>query len=295
MTGYGEVNRHAGGIDYAVEIRTLNNRYFKASIRLPDELASLEARIEQQLRAKIARGSVNFSLRIKVPHAADMYRVNDGAMEAYLEHLETLHQRFSRKGHAMNVDLTALLGLPGVLSPRIDRFQLIEEAGPIIAEMVDEACNRLAAMRRTEGQAIADDLARHCQAIQDRLAIIASRAPAVVDEYHTRLRTRITELLARAELSISQPDLIREVAIFAERSDIAEELARLAGHMEQLHQLCAASDDEPAGRTLDFLAQELLREANTIASKANDATISRAIVEVKGAIDRIKEQVQNVE
>ncbi len=126
-------------------------------------------------------------------------------------------------------------------------------------------------------------------------ARIEKMAPTVIEEYHQRLRQRIDELLARAELKVVEQDLIREVAVFAERTDIAEEVSRLGAHLEQMQQIVAAPEDEPTGRTLDFLAQELLREANTIASKSNDAAISRAIVEVKGAIDRIKEQAQNIE
>src|SRR5690606_38737272 len=115
------------------------------------------------------------------------------------------------------------------------------------------------------------------------------------DEYHQRLRARIDQLMARAELKLNKTDLIREVAVFADRADISEELQRVAGHLQQFEQIICGGDNEPAGRTLDFLAQELLRESNTIGSKSNDATISKAVVELKSAIDRIKEQVQNVE
>jgi uncharacterized protein (TIGR00255 family) len=124
---------------------------------------------------------------------------------------------------------------------------------------------------------------------------VLERAPRVVEEYHQRLRTRIDELLARAELKVDEKDLIREVAIFAERVDVSEETTRLKGHLDQFDNILSESGGEPAGRTLDFLSQELLREANTITSKSNDVLVSRAIVDVKGAIDRIKEQVQNVE
>ena len=150
-------------------------------------------------------------------------------------------------------------------------------------------------MRDVEGQALADDLKKQRASIVEHLDTVAQRAPQVVEEYHQRLQNRVNDLLARAELNVAESDLLREVAIFAERSDIAEEVSRLNGHLEQFDQMLANADGEPAGRSLDFLAQELLREANTIASKSNDATISRAAVQIKGAIDRIKEQVQNVE
>jgi uncharacterized protein (TIGR00255 family) len=150
-------------------------------------------------------------------------------------------------------------------------------------------------MRVAEGHAVARDLGVQLKAIQSRLLDIAHRAPVVTEEYHQRLRARIDDLMARAQLRVDEKDLIREVAVFAERADISEEIKRITGHLEQFDQIMAAQDGEPAGRTLDFVSQELLREANTIASKSNDVVISRAVVEVKGAIDRIKEQVQNVE
>jgi len=126
------------------------------------------------------------------------------------------------------------------------------------------------------------------------LEVIIARAPLVIDEYHQRLRSRIEELMAKAKLKFDEQDLLREVAVFAEKVDIAEEAARTKQHLHHFEQILSNQSEEPAGRTLDFLTQELLREANTIASKSNDAAISRAIVEVKGAIDRIKEQAQNV-
>ena len=176
----------------------------------------------------------------------------------------------------------------------VSSFQM-SYAKPILLKLTDEACNRLMNMRVTEGKTIADDLAKHQQVIRERLKSIAQRAPEVVEEYHQRLRSRIEEFVARAGLEVETKDLIHEVAVYAERADISEEVTRMTGHLEQFDEIIRSCDGEPAGRTLDFMAQELLREANTIASKSNDVLISRAIVDVKGAIDRIKEQVQNVE
>ena len=139
------------------------------------------------------------------------------------------------------------------------------------------------------------ELHRHRRSIADRLETIVRRAPIVVEQYRNRLRERIDALLAEAGTGLREEDLIREVAVYAERSDITEEVTRLQGHLEQFGEIIDADDGEPRGRTLDFLSQEMLREANTIASKCLDVAISREIVEVKGDIDRIKEQVQNVE
>jgi uncharacterized protein (TIGR00255 family) len=185
--------------------------------------------------------------------------------------------------------------LPGVLQPTEDSENRLQRARPIVIRLADVACDRLIAMRQREGAALAEDLLAQVGAIRQRLGVVRERAPRVAEDYHQRLRSRMDELLARAQLSVSEQDLIREVAIFAERSDIAEEINRLTGHLTQFEQIIRDEQGEPSGRTLDFISQELLREANTIASKCSDVAISRAIVEVKGFIDRIKEQVQNAE
>ena len=301
MTGFGDASEQAGGVHYTAEVRSLNNRYFKASIRLPDNISGLEAELETLLRHRLNRGSITLTIKTRTAEGAATHRVNDAALLNYLNHLETIHTRIggNSSGKAggdksVHIDLTALLALPGVLVPE-DEQAMLERARPIVLKLAGMACDRLAAMRATEGRAIADDLLKHRKIILDRLGGVVQRCPQVVEEYHQRLRTRINELIARAELKVDEKDLVREVAIFAERSDVAEEITRLTGHLEQFDRIISAADGEPAGRTLDFLAQELLREANTIASKSNDAAIARAIVEVKGAIDRIKEQVQNVE
>ncbi len=296
MTGFGDVSDQVEGIHYWVELRSLNNRYFKASIRLPEEIAGLEAELETQLRHRLSRGSITLNRqdahRRRRRHST---RSTRPALLAYLDHLETIQTKLQSRARAPSTStLTALLAMPGVLQPS-DEELLAPRSRPILAKMVDQACARMEAMRRSEGQAIAQDLLAQRRAILDRLEIIRQRAPQVIEEYHQRLRTRVDDLMARAELKVDERDLVREIAIFAERSDISEEISRLGGHLDQFEQIIGSDKSDSAGRTLDFLAQELLREANTIASKSNDAVISRAIVEVKGAIDRIKEQVQNVE
>jgi len=148
-------------------------------------------------------------------------------------------------------------------------------------------------MRRVEGKALREDLHESCHAIRELLASVRERAPAVVDEYHERLHTRVSTLMSTGKFELEADALAREVAIYAERCDVNEEVSRLSSHLDQFEQICDRG--EQAGRTLDFLSQELLREANTIASKSNDATITRNVVEIKGRIDRLKEQAQNVE
>jgi uncharacterized protein (TIGR00255 family) len=165
----------------------------------------------------------------------------------------------------------------------------------VIPKLIDKSLDKMVAMREVEGKGLLADFNRHIQIITERLDLIAERAPLVVQDYQQRLQVRIKDLLDRAQLQVNAPDVIREVAVYAEKCDIAEEIQRLKAHLAQFNQIVSQDGADPAGRTLDFVAQEMLREANTIGSKSNDATISRSIVEIKGAIDRMKEQVQNVE
>lgn len=294
MTGFGDASEQADGVQYSVELRSLNNRYFKATIRLPEEIVSLEAELESLLRNKLNRGSVTAIIKMRGSAASVADQINESALLAYLDRLETLHARFASRDQAVQIDLTNLLALPGVLQSA-DDSQILSNARPVVTRLMDICCEKVMAMRVIEGKTAADDLARQRGTIRARIDEIAERAPVVLEEYHIRLRNRVNDLLAKAELKVDERDLLREVAIFADRSDISEEINRTRGHLEQFEQIVGNKTTDSVGRTLEFLAQELLREANTISSKSNDAIISRAIVEVKGAIDRIKEQAANVE
>lgn len=294
MTGFGDASTQADSVHYSVELRSLNNKYFKCSVRLPDEFQGMEAELEARLRKRVSRGSFTLTIKFKSGDAQAVSRVNDDAIMAYLGHLETIHAKIQDR--AVQIDLTQLLVLPGVLQPAQDEASLLAKSRPVIGKLADEATDRLLAMRITEGQVLADDLLKHLDLIMERMRQIAQRAPLVIEQYHERLRTRMDELLSKAELKADETLLIREVAVFAERADISEEVSRMAGHVAQFQEIIRSDkESEPVGRTLDFLAQEMLREANTIGSKSNDAEISRAMIEAKSAIDRIKEQVQNAE
>jgi uncharacterized protein (TIGR00255 family) len=288
MTGYGDAHFSDSKVSYVLEVRTLNNRYFKASIKLPEHLSVFEPEVEKTIRERITRGSVSCSLRQRHMSAEAAQEINIAALENYLDQLH----RISSKG-PMQVDVGALLALPGVCEPPEMDDEERERQLKIIHKMLAEALDRLIEMRRVEGRTIRDDLFDHCRQIREHLSEVTARAPLVLREYHLRLLQRVNELISEARLQLQIDDLKREVALYAERCDINEELARLASHLDQFERLCDSS--ELAGRKLDFLAQELLRETNTIGSKANDAAIAHHVVEIKGAIDRLKEQVQNVE
>ncbi|CAG0995658.1 hypothetical protein PHYC_02544 [Phycisphaerales bacterium] len=291
MTGYGDASATLDGVHYFIEVRTLNNKYFKAAIRLAEPFQGLEAEFESRLREQITRGTVTLNARCTDASEQAAYEINTKALARYVEQLKGV----KLEGGGTTVDLSALLALPGVLQPPANEEDILAKARSAFMPLLDKACVNLLAMRAREGAVLADELRSQLAFISERLAIVSERAPGLVADYEARLRQRIDVLVQEAGLKVEPVDLIREIASYAERTDIAEEIKRLSAHLDQFRDLLAAAAGKPIGRTLDFLAQEMLREANTIASKSPDATVSRATVEIKGAIDRIKEQVQNLE
>lgn len=292
MTGFGDASIELDGVHYFLEVKSLNNKYFKATIRLPEELQGLEPLLESALRRRLVRGTITLMGKASGLSASAAFEINHEALGRYIEQLEKTPQ--VREGR-VGVEIGPLLSLPGVLVPPTDEEERLKKGRSAFEKLVVEACDHVLSMRQREGMLLVEDLRGHHAVISEHLSSIAERTPTVVTEYEKRLRGRVEAMLAESGVSVEPVDLIREVAVYAEKSDVSEEVARLTGHLQQFEQLISADDDRPIGRTLDFLAQEMLREANTIASKSGDADISRHIVEIKGAIDRIKEQVQNVE
>ena len=290
MTGYGGADGEVDGVIYTVEIKTVNNRYFKTNIRLPETAAFLEEDIERLLRENLSRGTVNYSLRVKNASEEVLFDIDESAFRTYIERAA---KAASSSGIECRVDIGSMLTLPGILSPISpdeDKAVRIKER---VLSITSEAIEQLKQMRAAEGAALAADLKGHCEAIKVELEQIRSRSSIVPQEYAKKLKERVEGLLAEAKLSLDEEMLAREVAVFADRSDISEELARLESHLQQFTESCQSA--ALAGRRLDFISQEMLREANTIASKASDSQIAHSTVDVKCLIDRIKEQVQNAE
>jgi uncharacterized protein (TIGR00255 family) len=289
MTGFGDATAQKDGTHYSMEIRSLNNRYFKPTIKLPETISGFEPELESMLREKLGRGSITAILKMRQDSAEAAYHINVQALKSDLVQLQAV-QGLDK---LVTIDLAGMLALPGVCQEPRDETDEIRKHGDNVRALAVTAIERLNAMRGREGQALFTELMKQVSVITVALSEIAKRAPAVIEDYHRRLQQRVNQLLSKAELRVSEPDLIKEVAVFAERADIAEEIQRLTSHLSAFEEACRK--DEHAGRKLDFITQEMLREANTIASKANDAAIAKNIVEIKGAIDRLKEQVQNVE
>ncbi len=289
MTGFGEARHQDGQLCVSVEVRTVNNRYFKISTRITDGYSGMDQAIEAAVRRHVKRGTVHIVARIERTSTEAGYSLDESVLESYRQQLENLHKRWHI---SETVSLESLLMLPGAVS---DRSRVIDSslAWPTVEHAVEEALNNLAAMRKSEGNAMAADLDVNLKSIASQLDAIEIRAPLVVENYRERLTERIGKLLAEYEVTVEAADLVREVGLFADRSDIREEIVRMKSHLDQFSS--TMSSDESSGRRLDFLTQEMFRETNTIGSKSNDSEISHHVIEIKALIERIREMVQNVE
>jgi len=291
MTGFGEAQCEAKGMSFLVEIKTLNNRFLKTLVKLPDALAFTEPEVERIIREELGRGSITYLLHMRDLNDGGGFQVNQAAVRKYIQSLEqilTLHNQGK-----VQIDLASILQLPGTCEPRQygeEEHQFFQET---VKTLTHQALKQLRQMRIEEGKSLRSDLKHQCQQIEEHLSALAEMAGTVVDSYRQRVEKRVNEMLAGMDLKIEADMLVKEVALFADRSDINEEITRLRSHLEQFDETCEA--EERAGRRLDFLSQEMLREANTIGSKANHAGISHRVVEIKVAIERLREQVQNIE
>jgi len=299
MTGYGQAHGEIAGLTCSVEIRAVNNRYLKTNIRLPDSLAYLEEDIDKLLKQNLSRGTVTCVLRVKNGTAGVLFDIDEAAVRAYMTKLGQIGEGL---GVECRLDLAGLLSLPGVVQPVAPDEQTAAQIKETVLEITRQALEQVKHMRAAEGKALAADLEGHCLAIKQDLRQIGERGKTVLQDYKRKLKKRVDQLLSEAKLTLDQETLAREVAVFADRSDISEEIARLESHLQQFTRYCGSAEAdgedvpaEAAGRRLDFITQEMLREANTIASKASDAEIIRRVVNIKCKIDSIKEQVQNVE
>ena len=292
MTGYGEAHFHSDEINVSLELRALNNRYLKVSLRANEPYHLLEPEFEKVIRRHVRRGTVQVHLRCQRQLSPQDFQVNAAALRSYVEQLRALAGELRLAGRE-DVLLAQALALPGVVAEPGSATLNLEQDWPILERVLEEALGRLQAMRRDEGEAMARELLQLRDAIGGELDAIRARSPQVVMGYRDRLLERVRGLLAELDVHIDRNDLIKEVSVFAERSDIAEEVVRLASHLSQFRDI--VGEPESAGRKLEFLTQEMFREANTIGSKASDVDISRHVVEIKGALEKVRELVQNVE
>ena len=294
MTGFGEARHQADGLTLAVEVRTVNNRYLKVSVRGSDPYPMLEPDLEKVVRKVIRRGTVTIHVRCDRLGRPGDFVLNAVALKSYLEQIRSACDQVG-----WQVPVSSLLGqvlaLPGVApEPGGVSGRPPDEELAAVERTLDVALGRLQAMRQQEGRAMADELLAHRRAVAEHLGKIRALIPTVVENYRQRLRDRVGQALAEHNVAVRPDDLIREVAVFAERSDVAEEVMRLGSHLDQFEAVVRTEDDGP-GRKLEFLVQEMGRETNTIGSKAGDVSVSRHVVEIKATLEKVRELVQNVE
>ena len=284
MTGHGRALHTTDQVQVLVEVRSVNNRFLKTNINC-DLDPQFYSQVESLVKNRVDRGSVNLKIKIEWLQRPLEYSLNLPALQAY-------RQQLSQWEDAAAVPVESLLVLPGVVRENVSEDDSAV-VWPIVEGAVSDALDRLVEMRVREGENMASDLSSNCTGIEQHLREIKELAPGVIDNYSRKLTDRINGLLDKHDVQVEPADVIREVGVFAERVDISEEVVRLGSHIQQFREVLAGSKSN--GRKLDFLTQEMLRETNTIGSKANDAAIANHVVEIKTVIERIREMVQNVE
>jgi len=292
MTGYGEASFQSDALTVAIELRSVNNRYLKVSLRAAEPYNLLEGEFEKVVRRVARRGTIQVHLRCQRRLALEDFQINPVALRSYLGQIRTAWAELGLAGEVSAL-LPGVLALPGVAPEPTSASLSLEEEWPVLERTLETALQRLQAMRVEEGRAMAQELLQIRQQIAEQLEHIRARIPHVAGGFRERMLERVRLALADLDIQVDQKDIIKEVAIFAERSDISEEVVRLASHLDQFREVL--DEPESAGRKLEFLTQEMFRETNTIGSKASDVGISRHVVEIKGALEKIRELVQNVE
>jgi uncharacterized protein (TIGR00255 family) len=291
MTGFGEARSQREGLAVSVELRTVNSRYLKLSTRVTEGYGSVEPLIESIVRGRIRRGTVQVWVRVSRVRSPEDFRINQQVLSRYRQQIEAVRREWQMPDHS--VVLERLLELPGVVEEVEPTSSAAAGDWPAIREALEAAIDNMERMRLQEGQAMAADLKANCDLTAGCLAEIERRAPLVQESYRARLEERLRKALADFQVTLEPADLLREVSLFGERSDISEEVVRLRSHLEQFGEILASPDG--SGRKLEFLTQEMFREANTIGSKANDVEIARHVIEIKAAIERVREMIQNIE
>ncbi|MCP5006067.1 MAG: YicC family protein [Planctomycetes bacterium] len=292
MTGFGSAELKSDDKTVYVEIRSLNNKYLKINTKIPESLAGFEDRIGKLLKEVLLRGTVTLSIDYKVLKQEPRCFINRDVLKEYYKLISEIRDEISFE---QDVSFSSLISLPGVLEYRKDIADE-EDAGDSWAELevlIRSAVYDLDVMKQTEGNNLRLDIEKWTKRISLLTDNIESESDVVVEKYRDRIYKRVQSLLEGANVSIEKEDLYKEVAIFADRCDISEELVRLRSHLTMFWDV--VGKEEPAGRKLEFIVQEMFREANTIGSKANNTDIVRQVIEIKTEIERVKEQVLNVE
>jgi uncharacterized protein (TIGR00255 family) len=289
MTAFGRAENTAEGRAYTVEIRSLNRRYLETVVRLPRELLPLEERIKKLIAQRISRGRIDVTVSVRRTHAAAFeIEINLPLAKAYYYALRELSENL---GLDDQVKLETVLGMEGIVTgtePEMD----LEQTWTALSSCVGDALDEIDTMRISEGEAIYREFQERLQQVETGLSEVKALAPDVLSQCHSRLKERIS-LLTEGKVELDPGRLAQEAAFLVDKGDITEEIVRAASHLQQFHAMMES--DGPTGRALDFLLQELNREVNTMGSKASDARLAHIVVNVKSELEKIREQVQNLE
>ena len=288
MTGYGRAKEERSGRTITVELRAVNHRYLDCTVTAPRQYGFLDDAVKKAAAARIARGKVEVFVGVEVEEGGDVaVTVNHALAERYLAALRELGDDYGLRD---DVTVSVLAKLPDVLgSERIE--QDADEMIRDVTAVFEAACDGFNQMREREGEKLAEDVRDRCAAIERMVGEVEKRSPERVREYREKLLTRMREVLA--DTSIDETRILTEAAIYADKTAVDEETVRLRSHLHQLDGMLR--ETQPVGRKLDFLVQEMNREANTIGSKANDVDMARIVVDIKSEIEKIREQIQNIE
>lgn len=297
MTGFGAALVSEGDVAVRVEVRSVNHRHLQVKSRLPSEHAQLEGDVETAVRGKLERGAVTVTVALERKRGASPAVIDAAVAKRYKSEIEALARELAIEP---DVSIETILSMPGVIATSEDDSGREREA-KLLVKGLARALDELVLMREREGASLAADLKKNAGLIAKVQAKLEKRMPKALAEHHKNLTERVDELLSGGTrknaggraVSIEGADLAREIALLADKMDVSEEFTRLASHLSQMEKMLASG--KSVGRQLDFLVQEFLREANTIGSKCNDAEAAHAVVELKTLIERLREQVQNVE
>lgn len=288
MTGYGRAQKILNGRDISVEIRSVNHRYYEYTSRIPRTYSYIDEKLKSLLKSAISRGKVEVSVTINNIDGKDaQIAINKGVAEGYVSALRSISEELSLKDDLV---LSKLIKIPDIFNIQKtpdDEEQICAD----VSEITSEALERFVAMRETEGERLKRDILEKADFIIERVGMVEAQSPATVEAYRNKLYKKISEVLA--DKNIDEQRIITEAAIFSEKIAVDEETVRLRSHIAQLRDILES--EEPVGRKLDFIIQEINREVNTIGSKAQDLSITKIVVDMKSEIEKIREQIQNVE
>ena len=299
MTGFGSATLEREGLSLSCEVRSVNHRHLSVRVKGPAELSAHEIALEKMVKAQLERGSVTVFLRLERGGALAAASIHTDLVRHYASQLDELAKGLGKADRGVSLD--RILSMPGVIGTESgDKWK--DQAKALGDECLAAALADLVAMREREGVAMAADLRKNATELEARLVQVEGRMPEVVREHGEMLQKRVNDLIAgtgHKEALVDSADLAREIALIGDKLDVSEETSRLRSHLDQLaHMLDEATGNAAAGavgRKLDFLIQEFLREVNTIGSKCNDANVAHAVVDMKNVVERLREQVQNIE